>query len=279
MGPERDDHEAERGYGTGMRPDDILEQTQWDYFWVPGDVRVTDRPELLYYSCSRDVPTLNVVTRTRAEPERFPDLIEEVSQSHPRVRSRWLVRDLPDWEPLKRALHAADYSPHIHTFASAISVQEYEPRSAPDILVRQVLDMPTLRDCVAVSELAFPGTRATTEEELERDLENITSGTRVHRFVAYDRATSRPLSSGGMTQFPALRFGFLWAGGTIPEARGRGAYSAVLKARVDRARELGLEYVGLYAVTDTSAPIVLRQGFTRYGEMTYWERPASPDRC
>jgi hypothetical protein len=83
-----------------MRPDDILERTQWDYFWVPGDVQVTDRPELLYYRCPRDVPTLNVVTRTRAEPERFPDLIEEVSHSHRTVRSRWLVRDLPDWEPL-----------------------------------------------------------------------------------------------------------------------------------------------------------------------------------
>jgi len=37
---------------------------------------------------------------------------------------------------------------------------------------------------------------------------------------------------------------------------------------------LGFAYVGLYAVTDTSAPIVLRQGFKRYGAMTYWERAA-----
>jgi hypothetical protein len=48
----------------------------------------------------------------------------------------------------------------------------------------------------------------------------------------------------------------------------------VLEARVRKARELGLSHVGLYAVTDTSAPIVLRQGFRRYGAMTYWERPA-----
>ncbi|HEX5032577.1 MAG TPA: hypothetical protein VFX78_14100 [Candidatus Eisenbacteria bacterium] len=259
-----------------MRPDDILERTQWDYFWVPGDVQVTDRPELLYYSCPRDVPTLNVVTRTRAEPERLPDLIEEVSQSHRKARSRWLVRDLPDWEPLKLALQAAGYSPHVHTFASAIDVKEHESRPVQDIVVRQVLDMPTLRDCVAVSEQAFPGTRVVTEEELARDLQIATAGTRVHRFVAYDRDTGKPLSSGGMTLFPALRFGFLWAGGTIPEARGRGAYSAVLRARVERARDLGFEYVGLYAAADTSAPIVLRQGFKRYGAMTYWERPIPP---
>jgi len=260
-----------------MRPDDILEMTQWDYFWVPGDVRVTDRPELLYYSCLRDVPMLNVVTRTRAESERLPALIEEVSRTHENVRSRWLVRDLPSWEPLQRALDAAGYAPKIHTFASAIDVKEYEPRSAEGIVVRQVLDMQTLRDSVAVMGQAFGGSRAMTDEELARDLENCTQGTRVQRFVAYDEATMEPVSSGGITLFPALRFGFLWAGGTIPEARGRGAYSAILKARIDRARELGFEYVGLYAVTDTSGPIVYRQGFQRYGTMTYWERPARTD--
>src|SRR5262245_9667028 len=238
-----------------MSPDDILEMTQWDYFWVPGDVRVTDRPELLYFSCPRNTPLLNNVLRTRAEPERLPALIDEVCQAHQNVRSRWLVRDLPDWKPLEKALGAAGYQPHVHTFATAIDVKEYAPRPAQDLVVRQVLDMQTLQDCVAVSEQAFPGTRAVTEEELARDLENITGGTRVQRFVAYDSATMRPISSGGMTLFPALRFGFLWAGGTIPEARGRGAYSAILKARVDRARDLGFDYVGLYAVTNTSAPI------------------------
>ena len=258
-----------------MGPDDILEMTQWDYFWVPGDVRVTDRPELLYYSCPRDTPLLNTVPRTRAEPERLPALIDEVSRAHQKVRSRWLVRHLPAWEPLESALGAAGYAPRIETVASAIDVKGYEPRAVQGIVVRQVLDMPTLRDSVAVSELAFPGSRVVTEEELARELEICTSGTRVHRFVAYDSASQRPVSSGGMTLFPALRFGFLWAGGTIPEARGRGAYSAVLRARVDRARDLGFEYVGLYAATDTSAPIVLRQGFKRYGAMTYWERPAS----
>ena len=62
----------------------------------------------------------------------------------------------------------------------------------------------------------------------------------------------------------------------MPEARGRGAYSTVLEARIRAASELGITHVGLYAVTDTSAPVVLRQGFERFGRMTYWDREAHP---
>jgi N-acetylglutamate synthase-like GNAT family acetyltransferase len=84
-----------------------------------------------------------------------------------------------------------------------------------------------------------------------------------------------PVATGGMTVFGDLGFGYLWSGCTLLQTRGRGAYSAVLAARIERARELGLCHVGLYAITDTSAPIVARQGFKRVGTMTYWERPVS----
>ncbi len=255
-------------------PDDILERTQWDYFWVPGDVHVTDRPELLFYSCPRDVPMLNTVTRTRAEPGRLPGLIQEVSRAHRSVRSRWLVRELPASAPLERALAAAGYAPSVRTFATAVGVEEYVPRATRAVTVHRVADMATLRDCVSVIVKAFPDRLTFTEEELELDLEQCAGAdSRVARYVAYDSGTGEPLSSGGLTLFPPLAFGLLWAGGTIPEARGRGAYSAVLAARITRARERGCRYAGLYAVTDTSAPIVLRQGFKKYGAMTYWERP------
>jgi hypothetical protein len=254
-------------------PGDILERTHWDYFWVPDDVEVTDRPELLYYSCPRNVPVLNSVLRTRANPRDLPGLIEEVVRAHSGRRSRWFVRELPATEPLQEALASSGYAPSVRTFASAIDTGQYTPRAPEKIVVRQVSDMPRLRDCVSVMDRAFPGGRAFTEEELELDLRRCTGeGTRVRRFVACDAATDQPLSSGGLTLFPSLRFGLLWAGGTIPEARGRGAYSAVVAARVRAAREAGLSQVGLYAVTDTSAPIVARQGFKRYGGMTYWER-------
>jgi hypothetical protein len=94
----------------------------------------------------------------------------------------------------------------------------------------------------------------------------------VQRFVAYDETSGEPIASAGLTTYPDLEFGFLWAGATVPHARGRGAYSALVAARVQRAGELGLKSAGLYAKLDTSAPIVSKQGFARYGRMIYWQR-------
>ena len=91
--------------------------------------------------------------------------------------------------------------------------------------------------------------------------------------MARDAATGEALAAGGLTVFAAQRFGFLWAGGTAPEARRRGAYAALVAARVAAARALGLTHVGLYARVDTSAPIAEANGFRRGGPMTYWERP------
>jgi len=237
--------------------------------------RLSTGPELLFFSCPRDVPILNIVTRTRAEPRHLPGLVREVSRAHHDVCSRWLVRDQPGSTALERALEAAGYAPTIATHASAIGVEQYRGRAADNIVVRQVLDMAGLRDCVAVIDQAFAGGRAFSEQELKRDLVNCTgANARVHRFVAYDSHSGEAVSSGGMTSYSALGFGLFWGGGTIPGARGRGSYSAVVTARINRACELGLAYVGLYAIAQTSAPIVAQRGFRRYGSMTYWDRPS-----
>ena len=76
-----------------------------------------------------------------------------------------------------------------------------------------------------------------------------------------------------MTFFPALGFAMLWRGGTVPNARGRGLYKAVLKERTRFAKQYGIALVGLYAKLTTSAPIVARVGFEGHGHMTFWDRP------
>jgi hypothetical protein len=258
--------------------DEILERTQWDFFWVPDDATIVDRPEIAYLRCPRPVVILNQVTRTRGAPSRLEALVAEVVRAHRDVGSRWLVPDPVDRPPLEEALERAGYSPAVEHHACALAVDAYRPRPAPGVVVHPVDSMDRLRDCHEVANRAFSRGLATTGAEREQQLAECTRpDARVHRFVAYDEASGEPLSSGGVTSFPELRFGFLWAGGTVPEARGRGAYSAVLEARVRRARERGLTHVGLYAVTDTSAPIVLRQGFERHGRMTYWDLPAGGD--
>ncbi len=257
-------------------PDDLLEQSQWDTFWIPADVVVVDRPELCYLRCDRDIPMLNTVTRTRCEPTALPRLVQEVTAAHQGVRSRWLVRDMPLRPALEQALGAAGYGPDFPTRGYTVAVDGYQAPAQANWVVRRVASQGELEDSIRVVEQAFESpAHSTTEERRGYLAECRHADGRVHRFVAYDPQSGAPLSTGGMTHYPALRFCLLWAGSTIVGARGRGCYGAVLAARIAKAQALGAVRVGLYAHVETSAPIVHRLGFEPHGLMTFWDRHPS----
>jgi hypothetical protein len=194
------------------------------------------------------------------------------------VRSRWLVRARPGSDALERALGAAGYAPSFRADARVIAVAAFDRAAAEHLTVLPVETMQGLLDCIAVQDEAFEDQQPQTDAQLEGFLDDCTRpDARVHRFVAYDRE-GRPVSAGGMTSFPDLAFGYLWGGGTVPDARGAGAYTTVVAARVQRAKEIGLTHLGIYAKDDTSSPIVARQGFEQVGNMTYWDRAPAKDR-
>ncbi len=254
----------------GGTPAERLERTQWDLFWVPPDVTIVDRPELLFVTCPRATPYLNAVLRTRLAPERLPTVIAEVEGRLGERGARWTVPDTFDTGPLVGELGARGWAPGDDHDARVLPVDAWR-RPASGVRVEPVDTMPRLVDLAAVHDAAF-GTRIIrTAEELALDLRACTDGTRVHRFVAYD-TDGTPIAGGGLTAFPDVGLGLLWAGGVVPGARGRGAYTAVLAARIERARALGLREVGLYARVSTSSPIVARFGFERFGGMRYWVR-------
>ena len=258
-----------------MNIDEVLEQAQTDLFWLADDVRVVDRPEILYLSCDRPQDYLNVVLRFTAEDARIPALVAETDEAHATVASKWTLSRGNRRAGVERALLAGGYAPSQELSAYAIGVDAYRPRATPDVAVRAVTDIGALRQWVDVGARAFNRSGDTNEERLAAELARSNApDARVHRFIAYDRITDAPLCAAGLSVFPSLRFGLLWAGGTVPEGRGRGAYSAVVAARLERARLLGIAAVGLYARVDTSAPIVAQQGFERHGAVTHWMRPA-----
>jgi hypothetical protein len=148
------------------------------------------------------------------------------------------------------------------------------PRSVSAVTVRRVVDEQTLRDAWAVIAAGFERPVTGSAQELKQELTACASPTgRVQRFVAY--LNGEPVSSGGLSLHPELSFGFLWAGCTVPAARGRGAYSAIVAERVRCALQLGAEFVGSYARQNTSSPLLAAQGFAVVGQMTYWHRISS----
>ena len=255
-------------------PDALLEASQWDLFWLPEDARVVDRPEVLYACTPRDIVGLNVVTRTRArDAAQLRELVAEVADAHRAGHSRWMVVPACHSADLEEALSAAGYAPgHNHLVYTLDTARDVDRPIQSTLRVVRVATMAALRDWLSVSEQAFGRVLPSDDAYLARELEACTQpGARVFRFVVYE--AGRPVSAAGLGVYPALSLGFFWAGGTIADARGKGAYSAVVAARIECARSLGLTTVGLYAREDTSAPIVARQGFERHGWMRFWERP------
>jgi hypothetical protein len=263
-------------FDAGVDVDDTLAATQADLFWLPRDARVIERPELLYLAAPRDAGYLNVALRIDPASARLPALVAEVAAAHAPFASRFMLAARSRGPSVERALEEAGYAREHEHFGYAVRVEAFRPRPSPGVVVRRVARMEELRDALDVAARAFGRADTSDAATLDAELAACTRpGGRVHRFVAYDAEGGGPLASAGLNAHPALRFGFLWAGGTVPEARGRGAYSALVAARVAAARALGLEAVGLYARVGASAPIVEKQGFERHGPMTYWLRPGA----
>lgn len=254
-----------------MGPADRLERSQWDFFWVPDEVEILDRPDVAALRSHREIPHHNMVTRTRPEPGEVSGLVEEMSGWFGHAKARWLVPDTFDRAPLEAALDAHGWTPAESFEARAIRPEQYAVE-APDVDVRRIDSVEMLAHSWSVASRAFERDLTHTTEELEKELVQCASPEgRVHRYLVY--LDGEPVSSGGFNVFDHLGFAFLWAGATVPEARGRGAYTALVARRLADAHARGVEWVGLYAKRETSAPIVAKQGFAQVGEMTYWAPP------
>jgi GNAT superfamily N-acetyltransferase len=256
-----------------MDVDALVEQSMWDLFWLPAWASVVERPELLYTWSARDQPALNQVLRVRAGAD-LGAMVAEVSAAHEGVFSRWLLgRDsqLPELPP--HLEHAGWRFEHVHHLRTRSGEGRPIPPS-PGVIVREVCDAPTLTDCIRVQERAF-GSRPSpiTRDRIANELAALACpGDRVHRFVAYDESSGRPMSSGGLNVFPRLGIAFLWGGGTDPDLRGRGAYRALLAARLERATARGCRKVAAYAREDTSDLVLDSLSFERHGTMVSWAR-------
>lgn len=103
------------------------------------------------------------------------------------------------------------------------------------------------------------------EDGLRTEFEEVTAslaaGTHVRVLARLD---GRAVSTGGCTIVDG--FARLWGAATLPDARGRGAYRAVLAERLRASASLGATTALVKGRTATSAPILRRAGFTSYGD-------------
>ncbi|QDG53956.1 GNAT family N-acetyltransferase [Persicimonas caeni] len=260
-----------------MKPtplDNILETATADCFWVPPHVQVVEREAIKYTHSPQPSVGYNRVVRVRPNVEPPEVLLEEVLDAHEGGSSRWHINPMGDNPRLRRALTDAGYAPGHRHFAYGIRTDAYDRKPASDIEVHQVASVDDLRALYEIRADVFGRNPDLSNEDLAREVDACTGPERrVARFLAYRKGELA--GACGLTFFDELSFGLVWAGGVLEAHRGHGVYTALLAARARAAKQRGIEWLGLYAREETSAPIVAAQGFERHGYLDYFEREST----
>ena len=239
-----------------------------DWLWVPDAAPVVRTAEYLVVA----YPEWFVHTaaaRVFGSDRDAVELVDEIREAALRLGREQLWWRVPDQtrpcgletELVARGAVLTDRSDVL-----ALPLEQDWPdfRVPDDVTVRRVLDEESLRDLYTVDRDAFGSAEPTAEQIADglRELEAGRDDDSVGRFVAYIEGS--PAGPGGWGIVDGVCR--LWGGCTHSSWRGRGAYRAVLEARLTTAAAAGAT-VGLTpGVVNTSSPILRRLGFERYGE-------------
>lgn len=246
---------------------EVLEQAQAQTWWLPNSATVYEAEDFCFYKHNG-----------RYEIVRFHPQAEELEQKFEHILG--IVNGEPvrflffphrhGQKVLNLILDAGFKKGHVYE-ARIIEVEGYDRKSPQGIEVKMVNTLEEMRQVYGVRQQIFGSDEPEPEAHLRLYLKEATGiPPKVRQFLAIDQQNGKAMSQAGLSIFQDLSFALLFAGGTITSARGQGAYTALVAARIAYARSIGIKHVGLFAREDTSAPIVDRQGFINYGEMQQW---------
>jgi hypothetical protein len=130
-----------------------------------------------------------------------------------------------------------------------------------DLELELVLDVDAMREVDVLDTSVFGGSAA-SDEQLAEALLPVLEGSESPRVLA--RRGGVPVGTAGhVVAGDVLR---LWGAGVAAEARGTGVYRALLDHRLRAGVAAGARMALVKGRVETSAPVLLRAGFQRYGE-------------
>ena len=219
----------------------------------------TDR----YTLCLGAGKTWNTVQRQRFALEEIDDVLAEV-----RAALRERGRPSTQWEVgssappgLVDALLERGLVPGKDPYAIALVLTHEPPPIADGFVARQIRTLEELDAACEVQWEAFGSTEAEITEARALLPERFRDMTYLRHAVWLD---GELVSTG--TSAPTEHGLLLYGGSTLPRARGRGAYRALLRARWDDALALGTPAL-ITQGGSMSRPILERLGFERVGEV------------
>lgn len=263
--------------GKNMTPEEIkrnIQAAMSSFWWCPDSCSVVDREEIGYLVDPTGI--FNQVSRIDDQHPALAALIAEFSSVYQDVSSS--VITFPEQNPKLFALLKKEgyQATHLHDIRYQL-VENHHFRKSSRLKTTIVKNKKELLRLLKTTPKAFgkPYIEEPEENLLHMLREYSAEKPRAIRVIAYEEGQEDDeyaLGSGGMSLFEDLGIATFFGGGTIPEARYRGVYSALIDARISYAQKRGIAAVGIYARHGTSAPIVAKQGFLKCGEMQYWER-------
>lgn len=214
--------------------------------------------------------TFTSVFALRLDPDGVGDALEEVrakAREHRAHSVKWWVG--PDAEPpdLVRRLRASGVVPCDEPRVTAMALLHEPPAPDTPVAVRRVRTIEELREAEEVGLEAFQS----NEEERRAFRENIEDawalqGRYVSGFAAYLDGRMVGSARSAYIDDAVLLIG----GAVLPDARGRGAYRALVQARWDDAVERGAPALIVHAGS-MSRPILERLGFETVCELKVLE--------
>jgi hypothetical protein len=226
-----------------------------------GDERIeTDRFTL----CMGPGAAWNTVQRQRFRVDEVDEVLREVRSlllERGRTHTQWEVGSGAEPEGLVDLLLARGLAPDSDPYAVALVLTEPPPGAAPGLTARAV---ETFEEYTAANEVQWDAF-GSTEQEIAEGRELLPGRWRDSPTVMHAVWLDGEIVSAGTSA--ATEHGLLLYGGaTVPRARGRGAYRALLRARWDEAvsrRTPALITQG----GSMSRPILERAGFRRVGHV------------
>jgi hypothetical protein len=222
------------------------------------------------------VPSFSQVSRLRLDTDTVAETIHEIRAEVARrghKRATWSVTSSAAPGDLVDRLYAHGFAAEDHYGALVLTA---EPPAAPEgVTARRIADFAEFKLAGELSRAAFGNREERAAEwdaiaESQFALERAGHGPRVYLVFVDDR----PAGSGLAIFEEGLPAGLLIGGGVVADARGRGAYRALVRARWDDAVAAGLDALCVHAGA-MSRPILERLGFECVAEIELLLDPAT----
>jgi hypothetical protein len=234
----------------------------------PGQ-RIVDRPgwfQILTPSF-RD-GGLNEVSQARLADDEADAVIDATLAEYAALglRFKWVISPTCRPRDLAQRLARRGMLPR-RSVVMAADIADLHPLPAPDVTVERVDEstVDIFSDVVAAG-WGMPAAPLADYQRAVLAADRLAGRSRSQRYGTYlARIAGEPVGGGNHVLFE--RSAYLMGAVVLPQARGRGAYRALIAARLADIAATGVRLVTIQAIAETSAPILARLGFTVVAEL------------